>query len=91
MRRIREWLFDEWNEEHIGQHGVIPEEVEEVCWQRPYVSKTRQERIRVIGQRDSGRYKVVILALKGRGSCYPITTRDATQAERHLFNKQRPR
>lgn len=88
MLRIHELLFDEWNEEHIAQHGVVPEEVEEVCWRRPYVSKTRQERLRVIGQTEAGRYLVVILASRGKGSYYPITARDATQAERRLFNKQ---
>jgi hypothetical protein len=91
MLRIRELLFDEWNEEHIAQHGVIPEEVEEVCWQRPYVSKTRQERLRVIGQTESGRYLVVILVSRGKGSYYVITARDATQAERRLFARHKKR
>lgn len=49
MLRIRELLFDDWNEEHIARHDVIPEEVEEVCGNRPYVSKTRQQRLRVKG------------------------------------------
>lgn len=29
---IRELLWDDWNEEHISQHSVTPEEVEEVCF-----------------------------------------------------------
>lgn len=89
MLRIRELLFDEWNEEHIGRHGVIPEEVEEVCGNRPFVSKTRQQRLRVIGQTEDGRYLTVILASRGQGVYYPITAREATQSEHRLFRRKR--
>lgn len=89
MLRIPELLFDEWNEEHILRHNVIPEEVDEVCRNRPLVSKTRQERLRVIGQTEDGRYLVVILAAKGKGVYYPITARDATQTERRLYQRKR--
>ena len=51
MLYVQELLFDDWNEDHIAQHSVIPEDVEEVCLGDPFVSKTRQRRLRVIGQR----------------------------------------
>ena len=89
MLRIRELLFDEWNEEHIARHGIVPEEVEEVCGKRPFVSKTRQQRLRVIGQTEDGRYLTIILASRGQGVFYPITARDATQSERRLFRRKR--
>ena len=89
MLRIRVLLFDEWNEEHIARHGIVPEEVEEVCGKRPFVSKTRQQRLRVIGQTEDGRYLTIILASRGQGVFYPITARDATQSERRLFRRKR--
>jgi uncharacterized protein len=86
---IRTLLFDEWNEEHIARHGVVPEEVEQVCDNRPFVSKTRQLRLRVIGQTDSGRYLTVILAARSQGVYYPITAREATVGERQLLQRKR--
>ena len=67
----------------------MPEEVEQVCGNRPFVSKTRQLRLRVIGQTDSGRYLTVILAARSQGVYYPITAREATLAERQLLQRKR--
>jgi uncharacterized DUF497 family protein len=89
MLYVREILFDDWNEDHIAQHHVIPEEVEEVCLDDPFVSKTRKGRLRVIGQTNAGRYLAIILAPRGRGMYYPITARDATIAERRLYRRQK--
>ena len=89
MLYIRELLFDDWNEDHIAQHPMAPDEVEQVCLDDPFVSRTREGRLRVIGQTDAGRYLTVILALRGRGMYYPITARDATVAERQLYHRQK--
>ncbi len=89
MLYVNEVLFDEWNEEHIAHHHVAPEEVEEVCLANPFVSKTREGRLRVIGQTEAGRYLTVILVHRGRGSYYPISARDATDAERRLYARQK--
>jgi len=91
MLYVQELLFDDWNEDHIAQHSVIPEEVEEVCLGDPFVSRTRERRLRVIGQTEVGRYLTVILALRGRGVYYPITARDATAAERRLYHRRKGR
>ena len=56
MLRIRELLFDDWNEDHIARHHVVPEEVEDACLGDPFVSRTREGRLRVIGQTAAGRY-----------------------------------
>lgn len=91
MLYIQELLFDEWNEDHIARHGIIPEEVEEVCRYDAFVSKTRQGRLRIIGQTDAGRYLTIILAARGQGVFYPVTARDATDAERRLYRRQKRR
>jgi uncharacterized DUF497 family protein len=89
MLHINDLLFDDWNEEHIARHHIEPEEVEEVCLGRPYVSRTREGKLRVIGQTDGGRYLIVILAPRGQGVYYPITARDATESERRLYKRKR--
>ncbi len=89
MLRINGLLFDDWNEEHIARHHIEPEEVEEVCLARPYVSKTREGKLRVIGQTDDGRYLTIILASRGQGFYYPITERDATDSERRLYQRKK--
>ncbi len=89
MLYIRELLFDDWNEDHIAQHGITPEEVEQACLANPLVSKVREQRLRAIGQTEAGRYLAIILAHRGRGIYYPITARDATVAERKLYFRQK--
>lgn len=37
--RIGELIWDDWNVEHIADHGVAPEEVEEVCFDKPLVRR----------------------------------------------------
>ena len=91
MLYIYELLFDEWNEDHIARHQIIPEEVEEACLSEPFVSKTRQNRVRVIGQTDAGRYLTVILAPQGQGVYYPVTARDAAKTERRLYLQKKGR
>ena len=88
MLYIRQLLFDDWNEDHIAQHNVTPEEVEQAALGAPFVSKTREGRLRIMGQTDSGRYLTIIIAHHGRGVYYPITARDATIAERRLYQRQ---
>lgn len=42
--RIDELVWDEWNENHIGRHGVRPEEVEEAVFDRASsFMRTRRE------------------------------------------------
>ena len=71
MLYVQELLFDDWNEDHIAQHSVIPEEVEEVCLTAPFVSKTRGGRLRVIGQTEAGRYLTIIIGTPWRRGVLP--------------------
>ncbi|MEM7118271.1 MAG: hypothetical protein AAF614_37935 [Chloroflexota bacterium] len=43
----------------------------------------------MIGQTEDGRYLTIILAPQGKGVFYPITARDATQAERRLLKRKK--
>lgn len=74
---ISELLWPDDRVEHIAQHGVRPEEFEEVCFGRSLVLRAKATGANpayyVLGQTDAGRYLfcVVIEFPGGRG--YPVT------------------
>ena len=88
--RIYELIVEPDREEHIAVHGVTVEEVEEVVFGEPFVRRVREHRFRLIGQTEAGCYLTVFLGARGGGAAYGlITARDATDAERRLFQTQR--
>lgn len=87
MSFARELIWDEWNVEHIGRHGLDPREVEEMCFSRPHITRARRNTFRAIGQMAAGRYITAILVPRERGTYYPVTARDATEQERRLYRK----
>ena len=62
MLSVRRLIWDAWNVAHIARHRAIPEEVEEVCHDKPVTSETYKGRLRVVGLTRSGRILTVILA-----------------------------
>jgi uncharacterized protein len=40
---IDQFIWPEERIEHIGRHGVMPEEVEEVCFGKPLVHRAKSE------------------------------------------------
>jgi uncharacterized DUF497 family protein len=88
--RIRYLIWDDWNVGHIAEHGVAPEEVEEVCYsERCWNKRGRSERRYVLGQTEDGRYLSIILAPRGGGAFYTITARDMDRKERRLYSRWR--
>jgi uncharacterized DUF497 family protein len=93
--RIQEFIWPEARIDHIAQHGVTPEEVEEVCFGKAFVQRAKSEGSNpiyyVLGQTEAGRYLfcVVIRFPDGRG--YPITARPMTDKERRRYNQWRNR
>ncbi|MBI2913577.1 MAG: BrnT family toxin [Chloroflexi bacterium] len=90
MLRIAELVWDDWNEAHIGRHGVRRDEVEAVCFDtRSLAVRMRRRRYRLIGQAESGRYLTVILDFSSPGRFYVVTARDATEPERRRLQRWR--
>ena len=89
MTYIRYLLWNEWNLDHIAEHNVSPGEVEEVCCGDPCVTRARNRTLRIIGQSYSGRFLAIFLAPRGRGSYFVVTAREATDAERKRFCRQK--
>ena len=85
---IKNLIWDEWNIEHIARHNVKPEEVEQVCEDKHLVRRGRKGTYTVTGQTQNGRYLTIILAPRGAGSFYPISSRDSDNKERKLLKKK---
>jgi uncharacterized protein len=84
--RVEEIMRDDWNEEHIARHGVRPHEVEDVvCSPSTCVERRRNGTYGMLGRTPAGRGLLVILAPRGGGCFYVVTSRDVTTAERRRF------
>ena len=84
-RRRRRWLWDEWNTDHIAQHGVEPIEAEEVGDRPRYVERWR-ERYLAWGSTAEGRFLLVIYVRKPAGR-YVISARDMEAGERRRLRR----
>jgi uncharacterized protein len=93
--RIHQFIWPADRIDHIAQHDVTPEEVEEVCFGRAFVQRAKSEGRNplyyVLGQTEAGRYLfcVVIRFPDGRG--YPVTARPMTDKERRRYHQWRTR
>ena len=87
--KIADFEWDEDNINHIARHGVSPEEVEEACYDEPFVLKGRQGSYLIYSQTSDGRYLLVVARYKGQGIIRVITARDMTDAERRLCRERR--
>ena len=85
MSRLR---WDEDNVEHIGRHGVSPEEAEQACFSRPKVRRGRCGRYLVLGRTAGGRYVLVVVAHVAGGEGRVITARDMDSRERALYGRK---
>ena len=68
------------------KHSVTKQEVEEICIKPNAVFQAKSNRIRAIGQTNSGRTITVILAKKSNKDFYPVSARDASRKERRDQN-----
>jgi uncharacterized DUF497 family protein len=87
--RIYHLIWDEWNEDHIADHGVTADEAEEVAYGYSYMTRAREGLYRLIGQTSAGRYLTVYVAPRKSGAFYVVTARDATPKERREFQPRR--
>lgn len=87
MLRVAELIWDEWNEDHIANHGVSRHEIEELAWNRPFATRARGGSYRLIGQSDSGRFLTVFISPRGGRRFYVVTARDAESEERRAYSR----
>lgn len=84
------WFWwDEQNIEHIANHGVSPEETEQVIDDTPLIIRAKQGKYIAFGQTDAGRYLVVVFVEKTDRRLRDITARDMTNNEKKRFKRRR--
>ncbi len=97
MQRIRDLYWRPDRIDHIAQHAVNPEEVEEAIFGDPRgillrvgpAERNPEETVyRYFGRTEAGRYLMVVLVYLGHGVALPITARDMTQGERRKFSER---
>jgi hypothetical protein len=90
---IRQILWPQDRVDHIAQHGVRPEEVEQVCFGHSLVLRTksrgRNPVYYVLGQTAAGRYLFCVIIRFPGGKGFPVTARPMTGSERARFNRWR--
>jgi len=85
---FEDFEWDAANIEHITEHHVTPDEVEEACVGDSYTRKTAEGRYLVYGTTDNGRYLFIVGINKGRGVFRTITARDMTNREKSLHKRR---
>jgi len=78
-----EWTLDRVN--HIAEHGISTEEVEEVLSSAAVFKRGRGGVYEAWGQTDGGRYLLVYL---GHNRAWPITPRDMDENEKRFSRKR---
>jgi uncharacterized protein len=90
MAKVRKLIWDAWNKTHIARHGVIPDEVEEVCHGDHEEDEAKKGRLMLIGVTRSGRVLSIVLDPEPEPEVYyPITARPASRKERRYYKKRK--
>ena len=81
--------------DHIARHNVTPEEVEEVCFGRPFVKRAKSEGENPVyyvrGETDGGRYLFCVIIQFPNGVGYPVTAKPMTDKERRRYRQWKQR
>lgn len=87
---IEKLIWDIRNTSHIARHHIVPEEVYEVCREKPVVQRgTKRNRLVLLGSTSDDRLMNVVLESRGKGSYYPITAYDASPEDEALYKRLR--
>lgn len=88
-----EFRWIEWNVEHIGKHGVRPEEAEMVVENatRPFPMQPEKDKYLVWGRGDGGRFLQVVYLMDDDETVFVIHSRGLTEREKHRYRRMRLR
>jgi uncharacterized DUF497 family protein len=93
--KIHEFIWPQERVDHIAEHGVTPEEVEEVCFGKPLVLRGKSEGENpvyyVLGQTHAGRYLFCVVIRFPEGVGYPVSARPMTAKEKRRYREWKNR
>jgi uncharacterized protein len=91
--KITQFVWTEDRIDHIAEHGILPVEVEEICFGRALVQRAKSSGENpvyyVLGRTDSGRHLFCVVIQFPEGNGFPITARAMTRKEQQRFNHWR--
>ena len=84
-----EFRWNEWNEDHLAEHGVRPEEAEHVLShaRAPYPRYDGNGKYRVWGQTAPGEYLQVIFIYDPPGVVFVIHGRPLSDHEKRVYRR----
>jgi hypothetical protein len=89
--KIQNISWDQEAADHIANHGVYPEEVEEVLFNDhdiPVIMRGKDNKYLTYGKTDNGRFLFVVWVSKYRKTRI-ITARDMTKKEKQFYRKRK--
>jgi uncharacterized DUF497 family protein len=93
--RIDEFVWPQSQIDHIAEHGVTPEEFEEVCSGKSLFFRAPSEGENpvyyVLGRTRAGRYLFCVVIRFADGNGYPVSARPMTDKEKRRFRNWRGR
>jgi uncharacterized DUF497 family protein len=93
--RIHEFVWPQERIDHIAQHGVMPDEVEDACFGDALVQRAKSEGANpvyyVLGQTRAGRYLFCVVIQFPDGMGYPVTARPMTDKEQRRYRQWKNR
>jgi uncharacterized DUF497 family protein len=84
-----DFRWNEWNVEHLAEHGVSPESAEEVIAgaRNPYPRRIGDDKLLVWGASDRGELLQVIFVLDEDGTIFVIHARPLSEAEKRRHRR----
>ena len=89
--KIQKISWDQDTVDHISNHSVSPNEVEQVLFnnsESPIIMRGKEGRYLGYGKTDGGRFLLIVWAFKNRKTKI-ITARDMTKKERQFYKKRK--
>ena len=85
-----EFRWNEWNVDHIGKHGVAPDEAELVIKRakRPFPKYHGDGKWLVWGRGQGGRFLQVIFVVDEDGRLFVIHARPLTPSEKRRYRRR---
>jgi uncharacterized DUF497 family protein len=82
--------WNAWNEEHVGSHGVQPDEAEEVVRgaRSPFPVVQNDEKFLVWGSTSAGRLLQVVFVIDPDDSIFVIHARPLTEKEKKRYRRR---
>ena len=86
-----EFRWNNWNRDHLAEHGVDWDEAEMVVRQArpPFPQQIGEEKLLVMGQGRGGRFLQVIFVLDPEDTVFAIHARPLTDREKKRYRRRK--